>query len=321
MRLSPLGVRMELHATAPYDFGQSIRALGGAEPWADERVCSDDSVTVGGYAEERPFVATVAEGEESTTLDADVEWVDEAGDERVVADWLGAFFSLSDDVEPLYAAATDDPPFRRVLDALDGYHQVRFPSPFEAACWAALAQATPHAVAREQKRELVTSVGRVVERPAPAPSVDGGDATGASAPDLGGDLHLFPTPRLVLTGAPVVERLFPEWKAGTILAVAETFATEALSTLETPELLDRLGSVWGFDSWAAEFVAVHGFGRTDYPPMYEPRLWTAVEELYGLPEATDEHLDRLSERYGQNAGYWAHYLTTWARRQNLIPTV
>ena len=297
---------MELHATEPYDFGQSIQALDGAEPWADERVCSDGSVAVGGYAEERPFVATVSAGEEETAPDATVEWVDETGDERVVADWLGASFSLSDDVEPLYAAAGDDPPFCRVLDALDGYHQVRFPSPFGAACWAALARATPTDVASEQKRELVTSVGRVVERPTPA---------------TGDDLLLFPTPRLVLTGAPVAERLFPEWKARTVLAVAETFATEPLSTLETPELLDRLGSIWGFDSWAAEFVAIHGFGRTDRPPRYEPRLRAAVEALYGLPEATDEHLDRLAERYGQNAGYWAHYLTTWAKRENEIPTV
>ena len=310
---------MQLRATEPYAFGQSIRALDGSEPWADERVCSDDGVAVGGYAEERPFVATVAEGEESTTLVADVEWVDETGDERVVADWLGAFFSLSDDVEPLYEAAAGDPPFRRVLDALDGYHQVRFPTPFGAACWAALARATPLDVAREQKRELVTSVGRVVERPPPA-DLHASDDTGAS-PSEGDDLLLFPTPRLVLTGAPVVEQLFPEWKSRTVLAAAEAFATEPLSTLETPELLDRLGSVWGFDPWAAEFVAVHGFGRTDRPPMYEPRLRTAVEELYGLPEATDEHLDRLAERYAPNAGYWAHYLTTWARRQGQAPTV
>ncbi|MFC5972858.1 DNA-3-methyladenine glycosylase 2 family protein [Halomarina salina] len=311
---------MELHATEPYDFGQTVQAFDGNEPWADERVCSDDSVAVGGYAEERPFVATVSPGEESTTLDADVEWVDEQGDDRVVADWLGAFFSLSDDVEPLYEAAADDPPFRHILDSLDGYHQVRFPAPFEAACWAALAQATPTHVAREQKRELVTSVGRVVERPPSAAGSRRDDAT-AGATLTANALLLFPTPRLVLTGAPAVGRLFPEWKARTILAAAETFATEPLSTLDTQELLDRLGSIWGFDAWAAEFVAVHGFGRMDRPPLYEPRLRSAVEELYGLPEATDDHLDRLAERYGENAGYWAHYLMTWAQRQNEAPTV
>ncbi|MFD1515067.1 DNA-3-methyladenine glycosylase family protein [Halomarina rubra] len=310
---------MELHATEPYDFEQSLRTLSGFDPCADERVCSDEDVVVGGFAEERPFLATVREGRDTTTLDATVEWIEESGDDRVVADWLGAFLSLSDDLEPLYAAAADDPPFRRVLDTLDGYHQVRFPTPFEAACWAALARGTPTDVVREQRRELVTSVGRVVERP--PPDYDGSDVAADGGSTHTDSLFLFPTPRLLLTGAPVVERLFPEHKARTLVATAEAFATSALSTLDTPELLDRLESIWGFDAWAAEYVAVHGFGRTDRPPLHDPGLRAAVEELYGLPEASDDHLERLGERYGRCSGYWAHYLTTWAARRDEAPTL
>jgi DNA-3-methyladenine glycosylase II len=309
---------MELHATEPYDFGQSVRTLDAFEACADDRVCSEGELVVGGFADERPFVTTVRADGAGGTLDASVEWVEEAGDDRVVADWLGGFLSLADDVDPLYEAAADDPPFRRVLDALDGYHQVRFPTPFEAACWAALAAGTPLDVARQRKRELVTSVGRVVDDPRSDGEREGD--SGVPAGD-GDSLFLFPTPRLVLTGAPAVERLFSDWTARTLLAAAETFATEPLSTLETPELLDRLGSIWGFDAWATEFVAVHGFGRTDRPPLHDPRLRAAVEELYGLPEATDDHLDRLAERYGPHAGYWAHYLTTWAQRRDEAPTL
>lgn len=312
---------MQLHATEPFDFGQSMRALSRAGPWADERACSDDAAVVGGYAEEWPFVATLRVDDEAATLDVDVTWVDEPGDERVVADWVGAALSLSDDVEPLYAAAADDPPFRRVLDSLDGYHQVRAPTPFGAACWAALARATPLDVAHEQKRELITSVGRVVEQPLAAPSAHTEDGIGGGRVDHTESLLLFPTPRLVLLGADVVERLFDDMKARTLLAAAETFATEPLSTLETGELVDRLESIWGFDSWAAEFVAIEGFGRTDRPPRYDPTLRTAVEELYGLPEATDDHLDNFAERYGRNAGYWAHYVTTWAQRRTETSTL
>jgi 3-methyladenine DNA glycosylase/8-oxoguanine DNA glycosylase len=97
-----------------------------------------------------------------------------------------------------------------------------------------------------------------------------------------------------------------------LLSAAETFATEPLSTLETGELVDRLESIWGFDSWAAEYVAIEGFGRMDRPPRYDPALRGAIEELYGLPEATDDHLKSLSNRYGRHAGYWANYVTTWA---------
>lgn len=312
---------MQLHATEPYDFGQSMRALCTAGPWADERACSDEHAVLGGYAGERPFVATLREGETAETLTADVEWLDREGDERVVADWLGAALSLADDVGPLYVAAADDPPFRRVLDTLDGYHQVRFSTPFGAACWAALALGTPVDVAREQKRELATSVGRVVDLPARTPQAHTGDGTPAKTPTGDESLLLFPTPRLLLTGAPAVGRLFDDRKAKTLLAAAETFATEPLSTLDTDELLDRLEAIWGFDSWAAEYVAIHGFGRMDRPPRYDPTFRRAVEELYGLPEATDTHLDSLAERYGRSAGYWAHYVTTWSQQRTETSTL
>jgi len=289
---------LRLEPVQPFDFTQSLAFLRGFAPCAGDHRCTTDALATGGYADELPFLArVVAKG---AALDVAVGWLDEPDDLDAVGAWLRDFLSLDDDLTALYAAAAADPPFGRVVEALHGHHHVRFSAPFEAACWAALSQRTPMAVARRRMRALVAACGRVV------------------AAD-GGEVALFPTPSRVLAEpAAVRDAIGADRKSRTVLAAAEAFAGEDLAALDDGALRERLDAVWGFGPWSSEFVALRGFGRLSGLPRTERRLREAVAALYDLDaeEASDVDLDRLSAPYAPMWGYWAHYVRVWAARRD-----
>lgn len=303
---------LSVPVTPPFDFARSLAFLDSLTPCQGDNVCTRDRLITGGFVPavdpdpaarfaSVPFVATVRPSGE-TELSVEADFPEVAGETEGVAAWLSAHLSLVDDLGPLYAAAADDPPFGRVVDDLYGYHHVRFPTPFEAACWAALSQRTPMATARSLKRNLVDAVGRVE-------TVDGAE------------LALFPTPeRVAADPDAVADALNHERKTRTVLAAAEAFTETDLAALDDDALVARLHDVWGFGDWSAEFVALRGFGRLDRVPRGERRLRAAVADLYGLDRddglATDADLDRLSDPYGPLAGYWAHYVRVWVFRRD-----
>ncbi|KZN23724.1 hypothetical protein A4G99_12720 [Haladaptatus sp. R4] len=292
--------KLTIDPVEPFEFEQSLAFLRGFVPCSGDHLCSTRSLTTGGYVEDHPFVASVTEGDEGT-LSVEVDWLENTGDLDAVGDWLRAFLSLDDDLTVLYEASKGDPAFERVVDGLYGYHHVCFSTPFEAACWAALSQRTPMQVAKKSKRVLVEACGRIVE-------VEGEE------------ILLFPTPEMVRDDALAVhDAIDDERKAKTVLAAADAFANEDLSTLDDATIRERLADVWGFGEWSSEFIALRGFGRLSGIPRTERRLREAVAELYelGTEVATDADLDRLSEPYEPLEGYWAHYVRVWAFRESL----
>lgn len=292
---------LELRPTPPFDFASSLAFVDRFAPCAADRHCQDETLVTGGFAGEHPFVATVrtretwAEGG-ADVLAATIDWPVGRGDPDAVGEKLRASFSLDDDLQPLYGVAADDPPFESVVATLHGYHHVRFPTPFEAACWAALSQRTPWSLATRQKQALVDAAGYVAE-------VDGET------------IVCFPTPAGVLGHRSGVEAAIDhERKVRTILEAARAFDGEPLAALPDDALRERLQEVWGFGPWSSEFVALRGFGRMSRLPRTERRLGEAVARLYELdePAASDEDLDRLSAPYAPQRGYWAHYVRVWA---------
>ena len=292
--------KLTIEPVEPFDFEQSLAFLRGFIPCSGDHRCSTGSLTTGGFAEDLPFVARVTSGD-GGTLSVDVDWLENTGDLETVGNWLRAFLSLDDDLTVLYETAKSDPAFERVVDDLYGYHHVRFSTPFEAACWAALSQRTPMQVSKRLKRALVEACGRIVK-------VEGKE------------ILLFPTAEMVHDDAPAVRDVIDnQRKAKTVLAAADAFACDDLSALDDVALRERLADIWGFGDWSSEFVALRGFGRLSGIPRTERRLREAVAELYELEteEATDVDLDRLSEPYEPLEGYWAHYIRVWAFRESL----
>ncbi|RDI71353.1 DNA glycosylase family protein [Halopelagius longus] len=296
---------LALPVAPPYDFRRSVEYFDQFAPAAGGTARHRDAVVTGGFAPE-PFVARLR-ADESGLVHARVEWIEEPGDGSAVAERLDSFLSLSDDLSPLYDAAASDPAFARAVADLYGYHHVRFPTPFEAACWAVLSRRTPTLTALRRKRSLAESAGRVV-------SVDGlrPPRRPASGDVEESPLRLFPTPERVAAASDAVRETLDDDPARAVLGAAAAFESEDLSALSSRSLVARLCEIRGFDPRSATFVARRGFGRTSLLPVRERRLRTAVADLYGLDDATDDDIVRLSDPYGDSRGYWAHYVRAWA---------
>ncbi len=63
---------------------------------------------------------------------------------EAVRERLRFFLSLDDDLTTFYKDARRDDAFWPLAEGLYGYHQVKFPSVFAAACWALVTQRTPN---------------------------------------------------------------------------------------------------------------------------------------------------------------------------------
>ncbi|MEJ2210731.1 MAG: DNA-3-methyladenine glycosylase 2 family protein [Anaerolineae bacterium] len=290
--------RLLLRPVPPFDLAQSLAFLKGFPPLAGDQAFEANRLVSGGYAQGRPFLARVHQGVAGESLPVEIEWLRGPGSPEVVGQWLTRYLSLDDDLKPFYRIARGDPVLAPIVEDLYGYHHVRFPTPFEAACWAALSQRTPWQVARGLKQKLVEVAGEVV-----------------FADDA--RIALFPSPERILSNRLAVEQAIGHRrKARTLLAAAEAFLAGDLYELDDEDLADRLQAIWGFGAWSSEFILLRGFGRLDRIPTSERRLRKAVARLYGLdkPEASEEDLHRLGGRYGDQVGYWAHYIRGWADR-------
>lgn len=279
---------LALPAATPFAFSRSVSFLDRFAPYADGQVCRRGGVVTAGFAPE-PFVAHLApDGPDAVR--AHVDWLDDPGDGAAVADHVDSFLSLSDDLTPLYDAARSDEAFAPVASELRGYHHVRFPTPFGAACWAALSRRTPTRVATERRDALVRELGRTAV-------VDGAAVS------------LFPRPEAVRANPDAVRAAIDrERESETVLAVAEAFREADLRELGTEDLRERLASVRGFDSRSAAFVTLRGFGRTSVLPADDAGLRAAVGDVYGVDDPSEAEVRRLAEPYGEYRGYWAHYL-------------
>jgi len=216
-----------------------------------------------------------------------------------VLGWIGDWLGTDDDLAPFYALAEADPPFQPIIQRLYGYHQVRFFTPFENACWAILGQRTPLSAARAAKRRLMEQYGGAAD-------VDGhtilgfpesSDLIGISSQDLAG-----------LVGS--------ERKADRLLAIARAFAAESAATLQampTEQLGAWLQALPGIGPWSVSFILLRGFGRVDAPlPLgttqaFDRELLQVGRAVYGA-DLTVDGLTRIAERYGSQWGSWAHYL-------------
>jgi DNA-3-methyladenine glycosylase II len=287
-----------LRPAPPFDFGQSLAFLGAFAPTRADQTLTDRSLTKAVSLDGQTIVFRVASsGVVATprlayTLSSDQPITPAI--ERAAADRIGFFLSLDDDLRPFYALGAADPAFAPILRRLYGYHQVKFLTPFENACWAVLTQRTPQPVARRLKTALIERAGRRL-------TVDG-------------IVHwAFPEPA-DLAGMPdaaLTTLLGNERQAGYLSAAARAFAGADERWLRAgpyDEVEAWLRAIPGIGPWSAAFILIRGLGRMERLAG-EPALLRAAARLYGLDEATaDAAVARIAARYGEWQGYWAHYL-------------
>src|SRR3954454_410016 len=147
-----------IEATPPFDFARSLAFLGHFPPTRDEQALSPGALTKAVIVEGRPVVFRVeANGTVEAPRLAYTLFAEEpiaAATERAAIDRIAFFLGLDDDLRPFYAIGRADPDFAPLIDQQYGYHQVKFLTPFENACWAILTQRNPMAIARKMKEAL-----------------------------------------------------------------------------------------------------------------------------------------------------------------------
>ena len=179
-----------------------------------------------------------------------------------------------------------------MLERLYGYHQVKFLTPFENACWAILSQRSPMRVGLTLKARL-------------------GAQLGGSLTVAGVSYTAFPdAPRLLERASDLDAIVANQRKADYLRAAAQAFAQVDENWLRHApydEVEAWLLAIKGIGAWSASFILIRGLGRMDRVPITEGRLLDAARKVYGADLSEQQVLD-LGAHYGVYRGYWAHYL-------------
>ncbi|MBM7774460.1 DNA-3-methyladenine glycosylase II [Actinokineospora baliensis] len=285
-------VRTTLPATAPFDFGASLRFIRGFPAMVGEQGAGSDVLTKA--VRENGVVVGARLAAADGGLACELESAGPITEETVtaVAARLGFHLGLDDDLVPFYALAEQDPPFARVVDRLRGYHQVKFPSPLEMLCWAVLCQRVPMPVARAMKLAIVDHFPNTV-------TLDG--AVLSAFPDLDQLLSLDePTLHGLIGNARKAGYLYRGLRAW-----AEIDEND-LRTGDYDEVRERLLALPGVGPWSATFILIRGLGRMERMSPDKEGLHAAAK-VYGRPISESE-FTALADHYGPHQGYWGHYL-------------
>lgn len=290
---------LQIDPVPPFDFARSLDFLGEFAPTRREQTIAErrlaKAINVAGRAvlfqlsssgaSDAPRLECALVAEQPLGADA----------QRAAVDRIRFYLSLDDDLRPFYAIGKADPAFAPVLESLYGYHQVKFPTPFEAACWAILTQRTPMPIAGRVKQALLDRYGVQIE------------AAGAR-------YQAFPDPARIaaLSADELAEACDNRRKSEYLLGLAAALATtDEIWLREAPyaEVEAWLRAQNGIGPWSASFVLLRGLGRTEQAPLSEKRLLGAVGRRYaGGRTLSEREVADLAQPYGPWQGYWAHYL-------------
>ncbi|MBB2924123.1 DNA-3-methyladenine glycosylase [Cellulomonas cellasea] len=290
---------LTLPAVAPFSFARTLGFVCGFAPTRGQQEAGDGRLVAALRAEGRTVLATVTSAEDAdgagaagvrVALRADRPVPDEVAD--AAADRITSWLSLDDDLTGFYALARDDASFWPVVERLYGYHQVRFPSPWENVVWAILTQRTPMPVAQRAKQALTEHVGNAIV-------ADG--RTWWAFPDAAQVAALDPAVLRDLVGN--------DRKATYLHASAQRWTAldeRELRSAPYDSVRELLLGLPGIGPWSASFVLIRGLGRMEEVSP-DREMLRAASRAYGVAVG-EADLARLAERYGVWAGYWAHYL-------------
>jgi DNA-3-methyladenine glycosylase II len=284
---------------APFDFAKTHGFLHGFSPTAGEQRFDVGSVTkavtINGRAVafEVSSAGTIEEPRLVYTLSSERP-LSEA-EHAAVADRMGFFLSVDDDLRPFYTLGRADPTFAPVIERFYGLHHPKFLTPFEIACWAVLGQRIPMRLAHRIKLTLVERWG-----------------TSITLPD-GETYRAFPEPSQLAAVAPddLLAVVRNERKVDYLQAVIDFFSQVDEPFLRSgpyDEIAARLRGIRGIGEWSSHFILVRGLGRMERVSTVDGELLKAASTLYNQGQPLDSAaMSKLLDYYGSTQGYWAYY--------------
>jgi len=283
----------------PFDFSKSINFMNMFSPTSGEQTLHDLSFTKAVYIEDQTMAfrlennGTVEEPVLLYTLFSHESITDHL--ESELLNRIKFFLSLEDDLKPFYDHGMKDKNFQTVIKKLYGLHQVKFLTPFEAACWAVLSQRISMNVAHNMKERLTQAVGDNI-------SVDGVDYLTFPSADQIKNLGV----------ENLTSILKNHRKSEYIMNVSESFSTveeDFLRNAPLDEVKNWLLDIKGIGEWSAHLELIRGLGRMEELSENDRMLTSCAKKVYGN-EITEENLKDIAVSYGDYQGYWTYYLRT-----------
>ena len=278
----------------PFEWAHSLRFIRDFPATRNEQVIEGRKLIKAWRLREQTMVTRIGSTGDRPELEAQLASTSEITpkDRAAIADRILFYLSAGDDLTHFNQTARADPRFAPVAAQLHGYHQVKFPTPFESIVWSILAQRIPVAVARDVKLRLMDHLSVPVKAFGgtftPFPSLE--QVTELSLPEL---TELIHNPRKVR---------YVHETALKLTNIDESFLRHG----DYQDVRESLLSLPGIGPWSANFVMIRGLGRMEMLPE-DTALLRAARQVYGAA-ITMADLERLSAPYGPDQGYWAHYL-------------
>ena len=209
----------------------------------------------------------LAEGPPEASKASDASRASNASDAVAsIAAQTARILSLDHDASDLEAVAARDPIAGRLLAGAPGFRPVCFPSPYEAAVWAVLAQRISMVVAAGIKQRLAI-------------------ATGTVARGFGQELHPSPAPARLLelrSFEGLLAEKLTRLHAVALAALDGKLDAARIRSMPHAEAVADLRAIRGVGPWTAEHVVMRGCGVVDELPSTEPRVLRGIAEAYGL---------------------------------------
>ncbi len=283
---------------APYDFAKSLNFLGLFAPMQGEQTSTEQYLTKAVYVHGQLIAFRLtSHGTTDSPRLAYTLFSEQPINEEIqnaAIDRITFFLSLDDDLRPFYTIGNDDKDFAPIIQELYGYHQVKFLTPFENACWAVLTQRNPMNMSQRMKKSIIERYGGNI-------SID--DTDYSAFPEATRMTHVSEDE---LTSVVRNAR-----KAEYLVAVIKAFSEvdeHFLRTGDYSEVENWLHSIRGFGEWSTSFVMIRGLGRMEQFTA-EKAMMAAASRLYGHgKDLTQTQITRIAEPYGAYMGYWSHYL-------------
>ncbi len=283
----------------PFNFDKSLNFLGVFMPTKQEQTISSHTLTKAISIDGQTIVfqlisiGTTENPQLEYTLFSTQPITEET--QNAVVERMTFFLSLEDDLQPFYRIGQEDADFSPIIELLYGYHQVKFLTPFENACWAVLTQRNPMKIAQKTKQVLIEKYGNHL--------------------DVNENVYwAFPEPIQIVVAdeSELLKVIRNDQRTEYLIATARAFSEvneEFLKIAPDEEVEAWLRNIKGIGEWSATFIMVRGLGRMERIPLTETRLLEAASKVYGHgEELSRDDLKCLAERYGSWQGYWAHYL-------------
>jgi DNA-3-methyladenine glycosylase II len=285
--------------TPPFDLDKSLNFLGVFMPTKHEQSISSRTLTKAISIDGQivVFQVTSIGPTEKPRLEYTLFSADPFSEatKYAVVERITFFLSLKDNLEPFYRIGREDADFAPIIEHLYGYHQVKFLTPFENACWAVLTQRNPMKLAQKTKQALVERYGN---------SLEVNESVYWAFPE--------PFQIAVVDESELLNVIRNDRRTEYLIAIARAFSEvdeEFLKAAPDEEVEMWLRNIKGIGEWSATFIMVRGLGRMEHVPLTETKLIEAASKVYGHgEELSHRDLKRLADKYGQWQGYWAHYI-------------